>query len=127
MHCKIPGVVLALLLSSHVSAKEHLIEVSRSDLHALERSVLVPKGKFKEVCVALKSGDAFAWSFVASAPTDFNVHYHQGKETFYPAKSAGTREGSGVLRAERDEHYCWMWKAALEDATVDIRVKDVTN
>ena len=124
MQCKMPSVVIALLLSSPVSAKDHLIEVSRSDLRAFERSLLVPKGKFKEVCVALKSGDAFAWSFVASAPTDFNVHYHQGNETFYPAKSAGTREGSGVLRANLDQHYCWMWKAAMEDASVDLRIKD---
>ena len=122
-----PGIA-ALLLTSAVpiaaAAKEHIIEVSANDLRAYEQRISVPKGKFKEVCAALKTGDAFAWSFASSAPTDFNVHYHKGKETIFPAKTNGAREGSGTLRAELDEHYCWMWKATGEDATIELRVKD---
>lgn len=118
---------LVMLLAASMAplalvGKEHIIEVSRNDLRAYQQTIAVPKGKFKELCVALKMGDAYEWSFTSSAETDFNVHYHKGKETVFPAKSAGVREAAGTLRAELDEHYCWMWKAAAGDATIDVRV-----
>ena len=49
------------------------------------------------------------WSFEASAPTDFNIHYHQAKQVIYPAQLAQVASASDTLNAQVEQDYCWMW------------------
>ena len=116
---------VSLLLggSRTVEATEHLVELTRDQARDFARELVVAPGKFKEVCVPLKAADRVQWRFSSSAETAFNVHYHVGNQVTYPEKRDAVSEANGVLAADRDEHYCWMWKAGERQSTVSIVLK----
>ncbi len=76
----------------------------------------VPARGFEEVCVELKAGDRVRYQFRASGDVDFNIHYHRGKEVFYPVKSAATRSADAVFTAPHADGYCLMWERKGEGA-----------
>lgn len=80
---------------------------------------------FDERCLKLAAGEAVRYRFTASSPVDFNVHYHRGKEVFYPVKQAAVREGAGTFRADADDAYCLMWEQASGTATIEGTVERV--
>lgn len=65
---------------------------------------------FDERCLKLAAGETIRYHFRASAPVDFNIHYHRGKEVFYPVRQAGVREANATFRAESADDYCLMWE-----------------
>lgn len=105
------------------AAKEHLVEVTREQARDFTREIPVAPGKFKEVCVPLRAGDRVEWRFSSSTQTAFNVHYHVGEKAAYPEKRDAVSEANGVLAVDRDEHYCWMWKAGAQQAIVSVALK----
>jgi hypothetical protein len=74
-----------------------------------ERSLGVAPGKFAEVCGTLPAGLKVGWAFEASAPLDFNLHYHVGKQVVYPAKLGAVATAKDSLSTKIDQDYCWMW------------------
>ena len=66
---------------------------------------------FEERCIALSAGETIRYRFIASAPVDFNIHYHRGKDVFYPVKQANVSDAGGAFRAESTEEYCLMWES----------------
>ena len=66
-------------------------------------------GKFAEWCGKLQRDDKVQWQFEASAPLNFNVHYHEGKEVRFPAKQDSVAKADGRLDVALDQDYCWMW------------------
>ena len=74
-----------------------------------QHELTVPAGKFAEVCGKLAAPTSVAWAFEADAPTDFNVHYHEGKQVTYPARLTGVNQASAVLQVDAARDYCWMW------------------
>jgi hypothetical protein len=78
---------------------------------------------FVELCGPVAAGTRIDWSFEASAATDFNVHFHEGKRVEYPARQAAVSEGSGTLDAPTAQDYCWMWaNKATRPVTVRVRL-----
>ena len=77
---------------------------------------------FDERCLHLDAGQSIHYRFKASAPVDFNIHYHRGKDVVFPVRKAGVREASGTFKAKGAEGYCLMWEhkgsgsAAVEGA-----------
>lgn len=67
---------------------------------------------FDERCLKLTAGEAVRYRFDASAPVDFNIHYHRGKDVFYPVKQTGVRRADGTFRADAADDYCLMWEHA---------------
>ena len=120
------ALALSFMSCPPVAAKEHLIELGRSEAADFTREVSIPGGKFKELCVPLKSGDRIEWRFSSSAETAFNIHFHVGADVSYPEKRERARAAEGVLAAERDETYCWMWKPLSGEAMVYISLKTRT-
>jgi len=79
---------------------------------------------FDERCVQLEAGQTIHYRFRASAPIDFNIHYHRGSDVFFPVQKSGVREASGTFKAESAEGYCLMWEhkgsgAATVDGLLD--------
>jgi hypothetical protein len=74
----------------------------------IETSVSIAPGRFEEPCIPLEAGDRLDYEFRASAPLDFNLHYHE-TEVFFPVdvRDVATREGSYVAPAAQT--YCLMW------------------
>jgi hypothetical protein len=70
----------------------------------------VPARGFEEVCVELKAGERVRYQFRASGDLDFNIHYHRGKEVFYPVKNTATRSADAVFTAPHSDGYCLMWE-----------------
>ena len=40
---------------------------------------------------------------------DFNIHYHVGKDTVFPARQAQVSMGRDTLKVAVAQDYCWMW------------------
>jgi len=108
---------LALNAVSHAE----LIEVKWDTTGKFERTQTIAPGKFVEICEGLAKGSVVTWDFKASAPLNFNIHFHQGKEVVFPEKQDGVTERQGTLVAPSREDYCWMW-TNKGDASSNIRV-----
>lgn len=70
--------------------------------------VVAPK-KVVEECMHLAAGAEVTYSFTASAPIEFNIHYHTGKSVVFPVKREGVSVVQDLFRAESAQEYCWMW------------------
>jgi hypothetical protein len=117
---KVIGVGLSALALSAVSHAE-LIDVKWNAEGKFDRTQSIAPGKFLEICENMAKGVAVTWEFKASAPVNFNVHFHQGKEVAFPEKQDSVSELQGTLVAQRKEDYCWMW-TNKGDAPSNIRV-----
>ena len=51
----------------------------------------------------LKKLEARHYEWSSDAPVDFNIHYHEGKEVFYPVKHDGVRQYDASPRSVAEE------------------------
>ena len=109
-----------------LAAPGELLSIDWSTEGGFERTVPVPPGRFAEACGPLPAGQAVDWRFEASAPLDFNVHFHVGPDVRYPARQAAVRQASGTLEAPLAQDYCWMWtNRAAQPATLTLRLQQI--
>jgi hypothetical protein len=85
--------------------------------------VTLEPGKMLEHCDKLAAGEKRRFHWKASAPVDFNVHYHQDKEVFYPVKRDAMRGDGGTFIAKTEQEYCWMWTARNAAARIEGQVE----
>jgi hypothetical protein len=105
-------------------AATHIVDLAWSGDGRFEHTAGVEAGKFIEVCGRLERGQAVQWHFAASAPMDFNIHYHVGKDTVFPTKQPQVMDAQDTLRVGTAEVYCWMWtNKSGERATVTVRLQ----
>ena len=76
----------------------------------------VPARGFEELCLELKAGDRVRYQFRSNADVDFNIHYHRGKEVFYPVKDTATRSAVALFTAPHADTYCLMWERKVDGA-----------
>lgn len=74
------------------------------------RHLRVTPGNAAEACTPLQAGESVSWRYTGSAATDFNIHYHAGKDVVFPAKVPGKDLAFGRLDATVAQTYCWMWE-----------------
>ncbi len=111
------SVALALALGGTWAwANEHIVDVVWSNAGGFEYSGQLGPGKFIEVCDKLRVGQSIKWQFDSAGPADFNIHFHKGKETVFPAKLSQVRQAGDVLQVDTDETYCWMWRNKSDNA-----------
>ena len=102
--------LLALVAAAHAAPTK--------DENTLGVEVTLQPGKIHEACTKLDKGEKRRYHWKASAPVDFNIHYHEGPEVFYPVKREGMRGDGGTFAAKVPQDYCWMWTAKNAAATV---------
>lgn len=102
------ALALLTLFSSQASAAD-VVPLAWTAEGRFERDMTVPASKFVEVCGKLAARDQVRWQFEASAPMNFNIHFHEGKKVLYPAKRDQVDKASDVLDVKLDQDYCWMW------------------
>ena len=114
------GVVITsiLLVSLAPTAHAELVEIGWSSGGTFMQQKQIGTGKFFEVCAKLPAGLKVEWSFEASGPTDFNIHYHVGKEVVYPTKMAQTARAQDTLQVKAEQDYCWMWSNKTAEPVV---------
>ena len=90
-------------------AAGHIVDIAWAPDGRFVHKAQIAAGKFIEVCGKLTAGDGVRWTFVTGAPVDFNIHYHVGKETVFPARQAQVSSGGDTLNITVAQDYCWMW------------------
>ena len=111
---------LLLTLAIPVVAHADIVDIKWNDAAFSHKASIAPK-KFLEVCGKQKMGENIAWQFKGSAATDFNIHYHVGKDVSYPENRKSVASADGTLVASIDQDYCWMW-SNRSGQPVDIEV-----
>ena len=79
--------------------------------------------KVFEHCAPLAAGEKRRWHWKANAAVDFNIHYHEGPEVFYPVKRDGMRGDGGTFTARSPQDYCWMWTARDKPVKLEGRIE----
>lgn len=126
---RVAAVVGALIFAAANSspAMADIVDLKWNEGAFAHKSTIAPK-KFLEVCGTLKKGEAVAWLFSAAASTDFNIHYHVGKDVVYPEQRKGVSEEAGTLTVPLDQDFCWMWSNRSDaPIAINIRLKRAVN
>ena len=74
----------------------------------VELSVPIEAGAFEEPCFHLDREQRLEVEFTASAPLDFNIHYHEDGVHF-PADLRDVSQWEGHYVAPAPRTYCLMW------------------
>ncbi|MGZ5065058.1 MAG: hypothetical protein ACXWG1_05880 [Usitatibacter sp.] len=90
---------------------------------AIPFSAALAPGEMHEECMKLGAGDKRAYYWKATAPVDFNVHYHEGAAVSYPVKRDAMRGDGGTFVAKEAQDYCWMWTARDKPAKLEGRIE----
>ena len=85
-------------------------------------ATLQPKALHEE-CVKLDAGEKRKYYWKSDAAVDFNIHYHEGPEVFFPVKRDAMRGDGGVFTAKIAQDYCWMWTARDKPVKLEGRVE----
>ena len=99
---------LALLMALPVTRAD-VVDIKWSGDGRFAHKATVGAGTFAEVCGRLPAGTTVRWDFDASAPLDFNLHYHVGKNVVFPSKLGAVATAKDTLQASIAQDYCWMW------------------
>jgi hypothetical protein len=86
-------------------------------------NLTVAAGKAHEECVKLQAAEKRKYYWKADAPVDFNIHYHEGPEVFYPVKRNAMRGDGGTFTAKIAQDYCWMWIARDKPVKLEGRIE----
>ncbi len=71
--------------------------------------LMIESGKDHEKCLKLTPGKVLNYSFEASRPMDFNIHYHNKEEVLYPVPQKSVSIIKSFYNPESEEVYCMMW------------------
>lgn len=112
----------AATLCGGALASTHIVDIAWAPGGRFAHQGQIAAGKFVEVCGKLAMADNVRWSFTAAAPVDFNIHYHLGKETVFPAKKAQVAAARDTLNVTMAQDYCWMW-TNKGSVPVDLKVE----
>ena len=117
------NVMIIVLSTLALSTAPHaeIIDVKWNAEGKFARTHSIAPGKFVEFCENLPKASVVTWRFKASAPLNFNLHFHQGKAVAFPEKHDGVSELQGTFVAKTTEDYCWMW-TNKGDAATDIQL-----
>lgn len=91
------------------SAHAAVVDIEWSADQRFVHDVDIAPGKFAEVCGKQAAGSTVSWRFEATAPLDFNIHYHQGRDIVLPEKRDAAAAAEGLLKVRQDQNHCWMW------------------
>ena len=111
-----PMLLLFALACSVSTSQAELISFKLDGNLSFKTQSNIQPGKFSEVCGKLKKGNLIRWQFDSSAPLDFNIHYHEGKDIIFPYKMNAIKSGEEELLISLDQDYCWMWTNKSKEA-----------
>ena len=74
-----------------------------------ETEVTMNPSKIHEECMKLLPGDVLSYSFNASDPVDFNIHFHDEKNISYPVSKKRISGYEGTYSPAKEHMYCIMW------------------
>jgi hypothetical protein len=72
-------------------------------------SLTIKPSGIHEDCMELLPGQILEYSFEASKPLNFNVHYHEDHDVVYGITKDGVSGDKGTFRCEKKQYHCLMW------------------
>lgn len=118
------ALLITLAAGTTGAASAELVPIDWGPDGRFAREASLPATKFVELCGPLAAGSRIDWTFEATAPLNFNIHYHEGKDVRFPAKQDQVAKADGTLRVEVDQAYCWMWtNKSAKDARLKLTLK----
>ena len=110
-------VILTLFLSGCTTILENM-ERNRRE----KPDVVIRAGKGYEECLPLTAPQVIDYSFSASKPLEFNIHYH-GENVVYPVQSQAVTIWRGIFdptcirnySSEKPPFFCLMWTNPHEE------------
>jgi hypothetical protein len=112
--------LFAALLAAGIAVAAETKSTSSGNTHAF--SATVNPGGVHEECVKLAKDESRRYEWSSTTATDFNIHYHEGPEVFYPRKKDNVTKDKGTFKAKIAQEYCWMWTAKAP-ARIDGRIE----
>ena len=83
----------------------------------------LPAFQIHEECVKLVPGDRLDYTFSATAPLQFNIHYHEGNTVIMPVTRDKVTSDAGRFEAVVAQEYCLMWEAGAAGTPLDYSVR----
>ena len=118
--------LLSVLVFCSTTCKAEVISFKLEANPSFKTQVNIQPGKFSEVCGKLKKGNLIRWQFDSSAPLEFNIHYHEGKNVVFPYKMSAIKSGEEELLISLDQDYCWMWtNKSKEEVKLEMSLRHV--
>ena len=99
MRSRAAAIVVALVFAGGVAAEN----TTRLFAHPIR-----PRG-IAEECFDLQGGQTIGYAFESTAPVDFNIHFHRGKEVEYPVKRDQVQQADDRFEASSTQEFCLMW------------------
>jgi hypothetical protein len=108
--CAILPAVFCVTLINGCAVKEAEPPAPRHAAAERQGAIIIDPSSFYEACEKLTPGQQIEYSFEASLPVNFNIHYHSKADGIvYPVKEDTISSKSGGLTAEVQAVYCCMW------------------
>ncbi len=86
-----------------------IVEHNVTDKSEESLAVNLPPQNFYERCRQLNRLEVINYNFTSSVPVQFNIHYHEGGEDYYPAEKPDALSGQGSYEPPAARIYCLMW------------------
>jgi len=71
--------------------------------------VMLEQSRSHEDCIELTSAELLHYSFKATRPVNFNVHYHEEDNVTFSVSKDNTISEEGTFTPEKKQFYCLMW------------------
>ena len=109
---------LLLVTASCTSMETGKKPIEETDAPVIcSETITIAPFRSDEECVELLPGNILEYSFRASKPLKFNIHYHAEDELHYPVSMENVDEWKGVLDVgnisyytKEQEYFCLMWE-----------------
>ncbi|MGD2112926.1 MAG: hypothetical protein PVI50_06040 [Gammaproteobacteria bacterium] len=80
-----------------------------ADGHGGSLTEVIAPGDTFELCRLLAPDERLGYTFTATQPLDFNIHYHAGREVYYPVPAHRAASAGTEFVAASAQEYCLMW------------------
>jgi hypothetical protein len=118
------GLSVLVLAGAHVPALVAGAPAWAQERPAGENRVVLHPSQDYEVCLEMTRSQTITYSYQASQPLDFNIHYHQDETVLFPVKNSGFLGLSDSFIAPASQTYCLMWtNPQAVKATLSIRLE----
>jgi len=91
--------------------------IKKTEEPVIHKTIVVKAGSSYEECIELLPSHVMEYSFKASQPVSFNIHYHGEGWVYEPVSEKEISEWKGILDVkkqsyytEEQEHFCLMWE-----------------
>lgn len=104
----VPGKLIAALIGC-VCGTSLVWSHGAEDSHGNRLKRVIAANDSYELCLVLARDQSLHYAFSAPRRLDFNIHYHDEHEIFYPVSRDQIMDAKTTFSAQSEQEYCLMW------------------